>query len=110
MLDPTYRLGCLLTSPVPGEGDLVEHAGAEALGGACHRLAAERAVEADGRLVVRQRPDHEALQPALHQVAARRGEQLAAEAQPLEFGTQIKLVDLTVVVEAARAVAAVVGI
>src|SRR5262245_40490940 len=68
----------------PGEGDLVEGAGAESFGGAGHRLAAERPIEADGRLVVRERPDHQALQPALHQVAPRGGEQLAAEAEDLE--------------------------
>src|SRR5262249_19956661 len=72
-------------STCPGEGDLVEGAGAEPFGGTGHRLAAERAIEADGWLVVRQRPDHQALQPALHQVAPRRGEQLAAEAETLEF-------------------------
>ena len=66
--------------------------------------------ELDRGLVVRQRPDHEALQAALREVAARRREQLAAEAQPLEFRPQVKLVDLAVVVEAARAVAAVVGV
>src|SRR5215472_1624291 len=77
----------------PGEGDFVEGAGAEAFGGAGHRLAAERPVEADRRLVVRERPDHQALQAALHQVAPRRGEQLAAEAEALEFRPQVKLVD-----------------
>src|SRR6516162_3866414 len=85
------------SSAGPGEGDFVEGAGAEAFGGAGHRLAAERPVEADRRLVVRERPDHQALQSALHQVAPRRGEQLAAEAEALEFRPQVKLVDLAVV-------------
>src|SRR5262245_27684526 len=98
------------SSARPGEGDLVEGAGAEPFGGPGHRLAAERAIEADGRLVVRQRPDHQALQPALHQVAPRRGEQLAAEAETLEFRPQVELVDLAVVVQDARAIAPVVGI
>ena len=95
---------------VPGVGDLVEHLGAEPLRGARDRAAAQRAIELDRGLVVRQRPDHEALQAALREVAARRREQLAAEAEPLEFRPQIELVDLAVVVEAARAVAAVVGV
>src|SRR5947207_2825855 len=76
----------------------------------CPRCAAARAVEADRRLVVGQRPDHQAVQSALHEVATRGGEQLAAEAETLEFRPQIKLVDLAVVVQAARAVAAVVGV
>src|SRR5258708_37098597 len=77
-----------------GEGDFVEGAGAEAFGGAGHRLATERPVEADRRLVVRERPEHQTLQAALHQVAPRRGEQLAAEAEALEFRPQVELVDL----------------
>src|SRR5262249_25265763 len=94
----------------PGEGDFVEGAGAEPFGGTRHRLAAERPIEADGRLVVRERPDHQALQPTLHQVAPRRGEQLAAEAETLEFRPQVELVDFAVVIQAARAVAPVIGI
>src|SRR6266508_3979988 len=94
----------------PGEGDLVEGAPAESFGGTRHRLAAERTVEADGLLVVRERPHHQAAEPALYQVAPRRGEQLAAEAEPLEFRPQIELVDLPVVIEAARAVAPVIGV
>src|SRR5882757_5972747 len=97
-------------SAVPGEGDFVEDAGAEPFGGTRHRLAAERAIEADRGLVVRQRPDHQALQAALLQVASRRREQPTAEAEPLEFRSQIKLVDLAIVVEAAGAIAAVVGV
>src|SRR6266516_2679535 len=101
---------CRNRSAGPGEGDFVEGAGAEPFGGAGHRLAAERPIEADGRLVVRERPDHQALQPALHQVAPRRGEQLAAEAEALEFRPQVELVDFAVVIQAARAVAPVIGI
>src|SRR5713226_6858406 len=97
-------------SAIPGECDLIEHAGSEPLGGARHRLARERAVKADCRLVVRERPDHQALQPALHQVTPCRGKELAAEAEALEFRPQIKLVDLPVVVQAARAVAPVIGV
>ncbi len=45
------------SSPLPGEGDLVEHLGAEALGGAGDGAAAELAVELDrelgGRAVAR---------------------------------------------------------
>ena len=73
-------------------------------------LAAQRAVEFHRRLVVRQRPHHQALQPALREVAPRRGEQAAAEAEPLILRPQIELVDLAVVEQAARAVAAVVGV
>src|SRR5258708_4481849 len=100
----------LVVLSVPGECDLVEDAGSEPFGGACHRLACKRAVKADGRLVVRERPDHQALQPALHQVTPCCGEQLAAEAEALKFRPQIKLVDLSVVIQAASAVAAVIGI
>src|SRR5262245_66528400 len=95
---------------VPGEGDLVEGAGAEPFGGTGHRLAAERPIETDRRLVVRERPDHQTLQPALHQVAPRGGEQLTAEAEALEFRPQVELVDLAVVIQAARAIATDVGI
>ena len=50
---------------LPGEGDLIERLGAEPLGGARDRAAAERAIEFHRRLVVGQRPHHQALQPAL---------------------------------------------
>src|SRR5262249_53980109 len=66
----------------PGEGDLVERPDAELLGGASHRAAPQRAVELDRRLVVRQCPHDQALEPALREVAARGGEQAAAEPQP----------------------------
>src|SRR5262249_32556626 len=69
----------------PSEGDLVQGARAEAFGRAGHRLAAERPVETYRLLVIRERPYDEALQPALRQVTPCRGEQLAAEAKPLEF-------------------------
>src|SRR5262249_34330431 len=105
---PSSAVGA--TSLVPGERDLVEDPGAEPLGGASHRLAAERAGEGGGRLVVRQRPDHQAWQAALPEVAACGGKELASEAEALEFRPQVELVDLAVVVEAARAVAAVVGV
>src|ERR1700748_1509340 len=97
-------------SIAPGVGHLVEHPGAEAFRGAGDRLAAERAVELERRGVVGQGPHYHALQAALAEVAAHRGEQLVAEAQALEFGAQIELVDLAVVIEAAGAVAAVIGI
>ena len=97
-------------SAVPGVGNLVETAFAEPLRGAGHGLAAECAIELHRRIVVGQRPDHQALQAALAEVAARRGEQAAAEAEALILGAQIKLVDLAVVEQAARAVAAVVGV
>src|SRR5262249_35218347 len=45
-----------------------------------------------------------------HEVAPRRREQPPAEAQPLEFGAQIELVDLAVILQAACAVAAVIGV
>src|SRR6185436_15100269 len=95
---------------LPAERDLIEALRPEALGRARDRAAAERLVESDRRLVVGQRPAHQALQPALRQVAPRRGEQAAAEAEPLEFRTEIKLVDLAVIEQAARAVAPVIGI
>ena len=95
---------------LPGVGDLIERLGAELLRRARDRAAAERAIEFHRRLVVGQRPDHEALQAALHQILARGGEQSAAEAEPLEFRTQIKLVDFAVIEQAARAVAAVIGV
>ena len=95
---------------LPGVGDLVERLGAEALRGAGDRAAAERAIEFHRRLVIGQRPHHQALQAALHEVLARGGEQATAEAQPLELGTQIKLVDFAVIEQAARPVAPVVGV
>src|SRR5215831_8351051 len=93
-----------LGSGLPGERHLVERLLAEALGGACHRTAAQRAIELDCGIVVGQRPDHQAAQPALGEVAPRRGEQPAAEPEALEFRSQIELVDFAVVGEAARAV------
>ena len=84
--------------------------GSEPLGRAGDRLAAERTVELDRGFVVRQRPHHEALQAALREVLARRGEELAAEAEPLEFRAQVDFVDFAIVVEAACAVAAIVGV
>src|SRR4249920_1561342 len=94
----------------PGKRDLVEDACSEPFGRAGHRLAGEGAIKADGRLVVGERPDHETLQPALRQVTSCRGEELAAEAEALKLGAQIQLVDLTVIIQAAGAVATVVGI
>ena len=102
------RLEC--RSAIPAERDLIEHAGAEFFGTARHRLAAERAVEFDRVFVFRQRPDDQRFQRALRQVAPRRGEQAAAEAEALEFRPQIELVDFAVIIEAARAVAAVIGV
>src|SRR5664280_320698 len=95
---------------LPGVGDLVERLGAKALRGAGDRAAAERAIEFHRRLVIGQRPHHQALQAALHEVLARGGEQAAAEAQPLELRTQIKLVDFAVIEQAARPIAPVVGV
>ena len=59
------------SSALPGEGDLIEHLGAEPLRGARDRAAAERAIEFDRRFVVGQRPHHHALQSALRHVLAR---------------------------------------
>src|SRR6187549_2154453 len=58
-------------SALPGEGDLIEHLAAEALRGARNRAAAERAIEFDRGLIVRQRPHHHALQSALRHILAR---------------------------------------
>ena len=95
---------------LPGEGDLVERLVAEALGGARDRAAAQRAIEFDGRIVVRERPDHEAAEPALSEVAPRRREQPAPESEALEFRAQVEFVDLAVVGQAARAVAPVIRV
>src|SRR5437870_5683363 len=51
-------------SVLPAEGDLIETLRPELFRRARDRAAAERAVEADRRLVVGQRPDDEAFQPA----------------------------------------------
>src|SRR5258708_18796879 len=99
-----------LDSVAPGERNLFETAAAKALRGSRDRLAAERTVELHRGLVVGQRPDHQALQSALRQIAPRRGEQPAAETQALILRAQIQLVDLAVIEQAARAVAAVVGV
>src|SRR6476620_4475205 len=94
----------------PGEGNLVERFGPELLRGARHHAAAERAIELGRRIIVGKRPDYHALQAALRQIAPRGVEQPAAEAEPLEFRTQIKLVDLAFEVQAAGAIAAVIGV
>src|SRR6266481_2389442 len=94
----------------PGEGDLVERLGPEFLGTARDHAAAEGAIKLRRSIVVGERPDHHAFQPALQQIAPRGGKQPAAEAEPLKFRPQIKLVDLAFEVQAARAVAAVIGI
>src|SRR6478672_11920216 len=94
----------------PGEGNLVERFGPELLRGARHHAAAKRAIELGRQIIVGKRPDYHALQAALRQIASRGIEQAAAEAEALEFRAQIKLVDLAFEVQAAGAVAAVIGI
>src|ERR1700679_1807512 len=49
----------------PGEGDLVERLRSELLGRTRHHAAAEGAVKLGRGFVVRERPDHHALQSAL---------------------------------------------
>jgi hypothetical protein len=71
---------------------------------------AERAIKLRRRIVIGERPYHHALQPALQKVAPRGGEQPAAEAEALEFRAQIELVDFAFEVQAAGAVAAVIGV
>src|SRR5262249_41859898 len=88
----------------------IEGAIAKPFGRTGDRTAAERAIEFHGRLIVGQGPDHDAFHAALREIAAGRGEQASAEAQALEFWAQIDLVDFTVVVQAAGAISAVVGI
>ena len=63
---------------LPGEGDLIQHLGAKPFRRARDRLAAQRAIERNGRLVVRQRPHHQAVQAALSEIAAHRLEQQRA--------------------------------
>src|SRR6195256_6901052 len=94
----------------PGEGDLVERLGPEFLRRARDHAATEGAVKLRRDMVVGERPDPHALQAALQQVAPCGSEQPAAEAETLKFRPQIKLVDLAFEVQAARAVAAVIGI
>src|ERR1700733_2150862 len=94
----------------PGESDLVERLRPELLRGARHHAAAERAIEFGSGIVVGERPHHHALQPALREVALGRGEQAAAEAKSLELGTKIEFVNFAFEVQAARAVAAVIGV
>src|SRR5579859_5087541 len=90
----------------PGEGDLVERLRPESFRRTRHHAAAERAIKFGGGIVVRERPDHHALQAALRQIALGGGEQAAAEAEALEFRAQIKLVDFAFEMQAAGAVAA----
>src|ERR1700743_2867946 len=71
----------------PGEGDLVERLRPEPFRGAPHHPPDKRAIEFGGTIVVGERPDHHALQTALHEVTLGRREQAAAEAQPLELRT-----------------------
>src|SRR5262249_46312186 len=94
----------------PGERNLVENPSSELLRRLRHHAAAEAAVEVERRLVVGQCPHHHALQPALRQVTLGGREQPPAEAEALEFGAQVKFVDLAVEMQAPRAVAAVVGV
>src|SRR4051794_33470008 len=94
----------------PGEGHLVEGAGAELFRRASYRAAPQRAVELNRRLVVRQSPDDQAFQTALGEVAARGGKKTAAEAKPLKLRPQVDFVDLALVEQAARAIAPVIGI
>src|SRR5882724_1706663 len=94
----------------PGEGDLVERLGPEFLRRARDHAATEGAVKLRRGIIVGERPDHHALQAALQQVASCGSKQPAAEAETLKFRPQIKLVDLAFEVQAARAVAAVIGI
>src|SRR5262249_54107561 len=97
-------------SALRGEGNLVEALAAEALGGTGDCAATEVAVEVHCGFVIREGPYDEAVETALHEVAARPHEQLSAKPQALEFRPQIKLVDFSVVIEAARAIAAVIGV
>src|SRR5512141_1751513 len=98
------------SSALPGERDLVERLVAEAFRGTRDRGAAECAIEFDRRLVVRESPQHETLHAALREIAARRGEQPPAKADTLIFRAQIEFVDLAVIDQAARAIAAVVSV
>src|SRR6202158_4971799 len=61
-------------------------------------------------MIVRQGPDGEALDAALGEIAPRRREQPATEAEALEFRPEIKLVDFAVIGQAARPVPPVIGI
>src|SRR5262249_56576858 len=81
-------------SALPGVGDFVQNLAAKALGGARDCAAAQVAIEADGVFVVGQRPDHQAAHSALGQITARRLKQLAAKAETLKFGSEIKLINL----------------
>src|SRR5262249_55166173 len=74
------------------------------------RAAAQRAVKLDSRLVIGQGPDHEALEPALGEVAPRCSKEAAAEAQPLKLRPQVNFVDFTVVEQAACPIAPVIGV
>ena len=98
------------SSAVPAEGDLVEHARAEFFRRAGDGLAAERAIELDRGVVFRQRPDDQAFNPLCARSRRAAVNRRAAEAEPLKFGPQIELVDFAVVVQAARAVASVIGV
>jgi hypothetical protein len=96
-------------SRLPGVGQ-VERLFAEFLAGPGDRTAAERSVEFDRRLVVRQDSHHEAANLALSEVTPDRREQPAPEAEALELRPQVKLVDLAVIGQAARAVAPVIRV
>src|SRR5262245_38799185 len=100
----------LSRSVLPGVGDLVQGLAAESLGGARDRAATQIAVEIDRGFVVGERPDHQAVHAALGEIAPCRLKQLAAKAETLKFGTQIELINLAVVIQAACAIATVVGV
>jgi hypothetical protein len=94
----------------PGECDFIKRAGAEPFGRARHGAAAQRPIEFDGRVVVGQRPHHQAFETALAEVAPCCGEQTPAKAQSLEFGPQIELVNFSVVRQATGAVAPIIRV
>src|SRR5947209_5516126 len=99
-----------LDSVGPGEGNLVQRLGAELLGGSRNHAAAEGAIKLCRGIVVGKRPDHHAFQAAVQKIAPCRGKQPSSEPEALEFRPQIKLVDLAFEMQAARAIAAVIGI
>src|SRR5215468_6146842 len=89
----------------PAKGDLRQRRVAELLDAGVHRMATEPTVEAAGALIVRQRPDHQRAHLVSGEIAPDRREQPPAEAQTLEFRTDVELENLAMVRQARSSIA-----
>src|SRR5262249_44031190 len=75
-----------------------------------NRPSPQCAIETNRRGIIRQCPNHHALDAALRQVASCRRKQAAPEAETLKLRSQVELVDFSLVSQASRPVPAIVSI